>query len=82
MNGAYGASESLYGRPSPFVTDKTFIVLFKPPLQAIQHVVAATAEIQGDHLILLDSRGELSALFLLEIVQDWNEVPAEKEDSG
>jgi hypothetical protein len=57
------------------VSDKTFIVLFKPPLLTIQHVVAATAEIHGEHLVLLDSEGKLVALFLLEIIQSWNEIP-------
>lgn len=61
------------------MTEKTFIVQFKRPLQTIQHVVAATAEIHGEHLVFLDSQGKLVALCLLETVQSWNEIQAQKD---
>jgi hypothetical protein len=55
--------------------DKTYIVKFKAPLPgAIQVVVASTVEIHDEHLIFCNSCGELRALFLLEIVESWNEV--------
>jgi hypothetical protein len=38
-------------------------------------VTAASAEIHGEHLVLLDSTGKLAALFLLEIVESWSELP-------
>jgi hypothetical protein len=35
---------------------------------------ADSVEIHGEHLAFLRSDGELSALFLFEIVKDWSEV--------
>jgi hypothetical protein len=35
---------------------------------------AASIKIHGEHLAFLRSDGELSALFLFEIVKDWSEV--------
>jgi hypothetical protein len=32
------------------------------------------AQIHGEHLVFLTSKGELAALFLLEIVEDWSEL--------
>jgi hypothetical protein len=37
-------------------------------------VIATTVEIRGDHLVFFDAKGQLSALFLMEIVQSWNET--------
>jgi hypothetical protein len=37
-------------------------------------VLAARAQIQGEHLVLLNAEGKLAALFLLEDVEDWPEV--------
>jgi hypothetical protein len=58
--------------------DKTFRVLLKPPSGAIQHVSASRFEIQGKHLVFLDSKGGLAALFLMEIVESWSEIAATK----
>jgi hypothetical protein len=58
--------------------DKTFRVLLNPPSGAIQHVSASRFEIQGEHLVFVDSEGRLAALFLLEIVETWNEIAATK----
>jgi hypothetical protein len=55
-------------------SEKTYIVMFKRPEINIQPVIAARAEIHGDHLVFLDSDGRLAALFLLEMVQSWDEV--------
>ena len=41
---------------------------------AIQHVIASTVQIHGDHLVFLNSRGVLTALFLLDIVHTWGSV--------
>ena len=54
--------------------EKTYTVMFKRPGTNIQPVIAARAEITGDHLVFLDLDGRLVALFLLEIVQSWNEI--------
>jgi hypothetical protein len=54
--------------------DKTYLIRFKTPALRPQIVIAASVEIQGEHLILLNSKGELTALFLLEIVESWTET--------
>jgi hypothetical protein len=54
--------------------DKNYLVRFKESNLASQLVRAATVEIHGEHLVFLLSGGELSALFLLEIVKDWEEL--------
>ena len=60
------------------MADKTYIVKFKPSaLGVVQTVVASTVEIHDEHLIFCNAKGELAALFLLEIVQSWNEMSDE-----
>jgi hypothetical protein len=54
--------------------DKTYLVRFKEPDLAPQIVKAATVEIHGQHLVFCLHDGGLSALFLLEIVKDWEEL--------
>lgn len=53
---------------------QAFLIRFRSPERTTQHVVAARAEIQGDHLVLFDAQGTLAALFSLDIVESWNEV--------
>jgi hypothetical protein len=53
------------------MAEQTYLVEFKPPSQAIQQVIAVTAEIHGDHLVFLNSEGKLAALFLMEMVESW-----------
>jgi hypothetical protein len=57
------------------MADKTYLVALRPPSQAVQHVIAATFEVRGKHLVFLNSEGQLAALFLMEIVQGWNVLP-------
>jgi hypothetical protein len=57
------------------MVDQTYLVTFKQPDAMAESVIAATAEIQGAHLIFLDAKGKLAALFLLELVQSWNILP-------
>jgi hypothetical protein len=54
--------------------NKTYLVRFKEPDLAPQLVRAATVEIHGEHLVFCLPGGELSALFLVEIVKDWEEL--------
>jgi hypothetical protein len=54
--------------------DKTYKVSFKDSTIGPQLVRAERIEIHGEHLIFLRSDGELSALFLFEILKDWSEV--------
>jgi hypothetical protein len=37
-------------------------------------VIAETIEFHGEHLVFIGSDGNLSALFVLEIVESWSEV--------
>ena len=55
--------------------DQTYLVALKPPSHAVQHVIAASLEIHGEHLVFLNAEGNLAALFLMEIVQSWNVLP-------
>jgi hypothetical protein len=38
------------------------------------HVRAATAEFCGEHLVFLNTEGELAALSLVEDVESWNVI--------
>jgi hypothetical protein len=57
------------------MTDRAYVVRFKPPDLSTQTVTAMSAEIHGDHVVLLNSEGKLAALFLAEIVESWSELP-------
>jgi hypothetical protein len=57
--------------------DKIFLVRMKVPSGALQHVTASTVEICGEHLLFLNSQDKLAALFLVEIVESWNEIAFE-----
>jgi hypothetical protein len=56
------------------MTDKTYLVRLKPRELGLHVVVAASAEIHGEHIVLLNSEGKLAALFLLEIVETCTET--------
>lgn len=53
------------------MTDKTYIVQFRPPELGTQHMTAASADVYGDHLVLLNPNEESVAIFLLETVESW-----------
>jgi hypothetical protein len=57
------------------MAEKTYLVRFRNPAISIQPVVASRAEIQGDHIVMLDSEGRLVALFWMAIVESWSEIP-------
>jgi hypothetical protein len=57
------------------MVEQTYLVALKPPNQAVQHVIAATVEVHGEHLAFLNAEGKLAALFLMKIVQSWNVLP-------
>jgi hypothetical protein len=58
------------------MVEQNYLVEFKPPSQAVQLVIAAAVEVQGEHLVFLNAEGKLSALFLMEIVESWLVVPS------
>ncbi len=57
------------------MASKTYLVRFKNPAISTQPVVACRAEIQGDHIVMLDAEGRLVALFWMSIVESWSEIP-------
>jgi hypothetical protein len=58
------------------MTDKTYVVRFKTSALSTEPVTAARAEIHGDHIVLLDSNGKLVALFSMDILESWSELPS------
>jgi hypothetical protein len=52
--------------------DKKYLVRCKTPKLGTQSVVAASCEIHGECLVFLNSKGEMAAMFLLEIVESWS----------
>jgi hypothetical protein len=54
------------------MTDKACLVRFKPREIGLQIVIAARAEFHGEYIALIDSRGNLAALFLMETVESWS----------
>jgi len=55
------------------MSDKLYLIRFKGSEQIFHAVIAARAEIHGEHLVFLKADGKLAALFLLEIVGTWSE---------
>jgi hypothetical protein len=53
---------------------KTYLVRFKESDLSPVVVEAERVEVHGEHLVFLSASGELSAMFLLEIVKDWSEI--------
>lgn len=59
------------------MVDTTFLIQFRTPGLGAQSVIAARAEVRGEHLLLLRSNGQLAAVFMLDDVKNWSEVSAE-----
>jgi hypothetical protein len=58
--------------------DTTYLVQFKTPDRGAEPVIAARAEVRGEHLLILHSNGQLAAAFMLENVKSWSEISAEE----
>jgi hypothetical protein len=54
--------------------DRSYLIRFKCSHLVPYLVMAASAEVHGEHLVFLRSDGRLAALFVLEIVESWLEV--------
>jgi hypothetical protein len=50
--------------------------------QTVQHVTGSTVQVYGDHLVFLNSKGQITALFLRNLVQSWNMLPNKLPDDG
>ena len=55
------------------MADKKYLLQLISPRRRLHVVSAASFELHCDHLVFLNSRGELLYLFLLETVESWNE---------
>jgi hypothetical protein len=42
----------------------------------VQHVIASTVQLHGDHLVFVNSKGQLTALFLKDLVRSWTMLPS------
>lgn len=56
------------------MVETTFLIEFRTPELAVESVIASRAEVRGEHLLLLNSHGQLAAAFMLENVKRWYEV--------
>ena len=54
------------------------LIRFQHPELSIQSVIAASAEINGEHIALLDSKGKPAALFLTEVAESWSQFALSK----
>ena len=43
--------------------------------QTVQHVIASTVQLHGDHLVFVNAKGQLTALFLKDLVRRWKMLP-------
>ena len=62
---------------------KTYLVQFKPSGMIAQLVIATSAEIEGDQIVMRGSQGEMVASFSIDLAKSWtssdqhdgNEIP-------
>jgi hypothetical protein len=59
------------------MVDTKFLIEFRTPDLGALCVSAARAEVRGDHLLLLNSDGQLAEVFMLENIKSWSEVSPE-----
>jgi hypothetical protein len=62
------------------MTEKAYVVRFKRSELSTLSVTATSAEIQGDHVVLLNSKGKLAALFLMDLVESLSEFQIHSAD--
>jgi hypothetical protein len=60
------------------MSENVYLIRFKPAAISPQTLVASTAEIHGDHLLLLNAKGQINALFLMDTVESWSEIPSRR----
>jgi hypothetical protein len=60
------------------MNEVVYLIRFKPAAIGPQTMVAATAEIHGEHLVLLNAEGQINALFLMDTVESWSEIPSRR----
>ena len=57
------------------MTENIYMIRFKPAEISTHTMVAAKVEIHGEHLVLLNAQGKISALFLMDTVESWSQIP-------
>ena len=60
------------------MNESVYLIRFKLGAISPQTLVAATAEIHGEHLVLLNAKGQVNALFLMDTVESWSEIPSRR----
>jgi hypothetical protein len=53
------------------MSEKIYVVYFKPPESSSQRVRASSDEVVDGYLVLRDENGDMRGLFLLEVVETW-----------
>jgi hypothetical protein len=61
---------------------KGCLIRFKTSCLTTDLVFASRAECHGEHLVFLHSDGSVAALFVMEIVQSWQEIEFESDRCG
>ena len=61
--------------------EKTYLFRLKVPQPSMRFFVAASFEVHDDQLVLLDSRGDLVALLVREIIESWCELDMRPQSS-
>jgi hypothetical protein len=62
----------------PRMNENVYLIRFKLAAISPQTLVAVTAEIHGEHLVLLNDKGQINALFLMDTVESWSELPSRR----
>jgi hypothetical protein len=79
----HGATAALIaGRTLSGMVDQKYLVTLMPPSRAIQQVLAATVEVRGNHLVFVDAKGNLTAVFLRALVESWSVLPNKMPVNG
>ncbi len=58
--------------------EKTYMVRFESPEISTQYMTAASAKVDGENLVFLNSIEEPVAIFQLEIVESWTVINLSK----
>ena len=53
--------------------EKTYIVRFRPPETTVQVLIAASAEVADDYLVMFKANGAMAAMFAMEVVESWSD---------
>ena len=56
------------------MAEKRYLIRLRLPRPRILVLMAASVEIHADHLVYLNSKGELMFLFMLETIESCSEV--------